>query len=149
MTAEDLARWSHSLFGGEVLTPESLNEMLQFVEFRPVANMRSYGLGVQKFERRFSCGEEAIGHGGGNIGSTTYMVYLPEHKVSVVVMVNAFPASGADTIAKGLTNRVLKDMGVLGWIPYVPFFPEQFLICCFLFSLTVAVIVRLRRRRKA
>jgi len=148
MTAEDLARWSHALFGGRVLNRASMNEMSQFVEFRPVSNMRAYGLGVQQFERSFASGEQAIGHGGGNIGSATYMVYLPEHNVSVVVMVNAFPTRCADTVAKGLIKNVLKDMGVLGWIPYVPFDHLRLFIGCILFSAMVAIIARLRRKRK-
>ena len=148
MTAEDLARWSHALFGGQVLRSASMTEMLEFVEFRPVANMRSYGLGVQQYTKAFASGEQAIGHGRGNIGSATYMVYLPEHRVSVVVMVNAFPTSCADTIAKGLIREVLKDMGVLGWIPYVPFFPVGFILCCLLLSAIAAVGVRWRCKRR-
>jgi hypothetical protein len=125
-----------------------MNEMLEFVEFRPVANMRAYGLGVQEFEEAFASGEQAIGHGGGNIGSATYMAYLPEHGVSIVVMVNAFPTSCADTVAKGLIKEVLRDMGVLGWIPYVPFFPTGFILCCALFSAIVAVGLRLKGKRR-
>jgi D-alanyl-D-alanine carboxypeptidase len=102
MTATDLARWSQALFGGQVLGEESMAEMLEFVPFRPAFNMRAYGLGVQRFERRFSSGREAIGHGGGNIGSTTYMVYLPAYEVSIVVMVNAFPTTSGNDIAKRL-----------------------------------------------
>lgn len=147
MTAEDLARWSQALFGGEVLGEESLDEMVRFVPFRPVANMRAYGLGVQEYERRFSSGEEAIGHGGGNIGSATYMVYLPVHEVSVIVMVNAYPTKCADEIAKGLIREVLRDTGVLGWIPYIPFFPGGLLVCCFLIFMTVALTFRWKRRK--
>jgi len=147
MTAADLARWSRALSEGEVLREESMNEMVQFISFRPVSNMRAYGLGVQRFERHFASGEEAVGHGGGNIGSVTYMVYLPEHEVSVVVMVNAFPTRCADDIAKGLIRVVLRDKGALGWIPYFPFFPVGLLICCLLISVMVAIAVRLKRAR--
>ena len=120
MTASDLARWSQALFGGEMLQDESLDEMFRFVSFRPFANMESYGLGVQTFERRFAHGVDAIGHGGGNIGSATYMVYLPEHDISVVAMVNAYPTSSIDDITRGLLRVVLRDLGELGWLPYVP-----------------------------
>lgn len=144
MTAADLARWSQALFGGEVLAPASLDEMCRFVPFRPVANMRSYGLGVQTFERRFSFGLEAIGHGGGNIGSATYMVYLPQQRVSVVAMVNAFPTSSIDDFTRGLMRVVLRDMGALGWLPYIP--PLQRWL--FLASLTILISVALYRRRR-
>ena len=73
--------------------------------------MQAYGLGVQKYERRFSRGEEAIGHGGGNIGSVAYMVYLPERRISIVVMVNAFPTRSADFITRGLIRAVLRGEG--------------------------------------
>jgi D-alanyl-D-alanine carboxypeptidase len=144
MTATDLARWSQALFGGQVLGEESMAEMLEFVPFRPAFNMRAYGLGVQRFERRFSSGREAIGHGGGNIGSTTYMVYLPAYEVSIVVMVNAFPTTSGNDIAKRLIREVLRERGELGLIPYFPFFPIGFLICCFLLFLTVIFLFRFR-----
>lgn len=109
MTAEDLASWCKTLFDGKVLQQQSLDEMLQFVKFRPVSNMRAYGLGVQDYQRDFSSGKEAIGHGGGNIGTTTYMVYLPEYHVSIVVMVNAYPSKSADFITKGLIKEVIRE----------------------------------------
>ena len=70
-TAVDLAKWCHALFEGNVLSEESMNEMLRFVEISPQSNMKGYGLGVQLFTREISSGERAIGHGGGNIGSAT------------------------------------------------------------------------------
>jgi len=48
------------------------------------------------------------------------MVYLPEQKVSVVAMVNAFPTSSIDDFTRGLMREVLRDMGELGWLPYIP-----------------------------
>ena len=38
-TAESLARWSQALFGGDVLQPSSLDEMLHMKAFKPFANM--------------------------------------------------------------------------------------------------------------
>lgn len=147
-TAESLARWSHALFGGEVLQQQSMNEMLQFVELREVANISAYGLGVQLYPRSFSSGERAIGHGGGNIGTTTYMVYLPEHNVSIVVMINAFPNKSAGYITKKLMRAVLRDLNAIGFIPYFDFFP----IGLGLISITLAVIINIllyiRKKRK-
>lgn len=118
-TSENLARWSHALFGGRILNEQSLNEMLNFVEFKPVSNMRAYGLGVQEFRKNISFGERAIGHAGGNIGTTTYMVYLPDHHVSIVVMINAFPNDGAEEITKGLEKVILQDLGLLEFHHYL------------------------------
>ena len=107
-TAADLAKWCHSLFEGKVLSEKSMNEMLNFVKFRPQSNMKGYGLGVQEFRRTVSSGEKVIGHGGGNIGSATYMVYLPEYHASVVVMVNAFPTNSVDYFTKRLIKELVR-----------------------------------------
>jgi D-alanyl-D-alanine carboxypeptidase len=109
MTAEDLARWCQTLFEGKVLQQQSMDEMLQFITFPPVSNMRAYGLGVQVYKRSDSHWKEAIGHSGGNIGTTTYMVYLPEYHASIVVMVNAFPGSSAGFITKGLIKEIVQE----------------------------------------
>ncbi len=83
MTAEDLARWSHALFGGKVLAETSLSEMLKF-------GKGGYGLGVGYFRSTLAGGEQAVGHMGGNIGTTASMVYSRKYGVSVVVMINAY-----------------------------------------------------------
>jgi D-alanyl-D-alanine carboxypeptidase len=107
-TAVDLAKWCQILFEGDVLSEESMNEMLRFVDFKPQSNMKGYGLGVQVFRNKVSHGEKAIGHGGGNIGSATYMVYLPDHHASVVVMVNAFPTNSVDYFTNGLIKELVR-----------------------------------------
>jgi len=109
-TAVDLAKWCYILFEGNVLSEESMNEMLRFVDFSPQYNMEGYGLGVQLFTDKISNGKKAIGHGGGNIGSATYMIYLPEYSVSIVVMVNAFPTNSVDYFTKGLIKKLLKSI---------------------------------------
>ena len=150
-TSETLARWSHSLFGGRVLQQTSLDEMLEFVKINPAANMAAYGLGVQVYTRRFSSGQHAIGHGGGNIGTTSYMVYLPEYHVSIAVMVNAFPNKGASAITKGLIRIVLRDLGAIGIVPYFEFLPTGLLIVCIGLSastITVSLLIRRRRLRQ-
>jgi D-alanyl-D-alanine carboxypeptidase len=146
-TAENLAQWSHALFGGKILQQQSMDEMLQFVQFREVANISAYGLGVQLYPRSFSSGEKAIGHGGGNIGTTTYMVYLPEHNISVVVMINSFPNKSAGYITKKLIRAVLRDINAIGFVPYFDFFPTGL----GLISITVVIInilLYIRKKRK-
>jgi len=109
-TAEDLANWCYLLFEGNVLSEKSMNEMLKFVAFKPQSNMKGYGLGVQLFTKKIPNGKKAIGHGGANIGSATYMIYLPEYHASVVVMVNAFPTNSVDFFAKGLIKELIKSL---------------------------------------
>ena len=82
-TAEDLARWCKALFTGKVLQRSSMDQMLDF-------RRKGYGLGVHRFERKIARGVRAYGHGGGNIGTSAYMVCLPDYDVSIVVMINAF-----------------------------------------------------------
>lgn len=148
ISSENLARWSHALFGGKILQKQSMDKMLQFVEFQPVSNMRAYGLGVQLYTYDFSSGKNAIGHGGSNIGTTTYMVYLPRYHVSVVVMINAFPNEGADVITKKLIRLVLKDLNAIGFIPYFEFSPTGFLITCICISVISIIIFYIRKRQK-
>lgn len=147
-TAESLAQWSHALFGGEILQQQSMDEMLQFVEFREVSNISAYGLGVQRYPRSFSSGKQAIGHSGGNIGTSTNMVYLPEYNVSIVVMINAFPNKSARYITKKLMRAILRDLNAIGFIPYFDFFPTGL----GLISITIAVIINIllyiRKKRK-
>jgi len=108
-TAVDLARWCQMLFEGKVLSEKSMNEMLSFVDFSPQYNMKGYGLGVQLFTGKITNGKTAIGHGGGGIGSATYMIYLPLYHVSVVVMVNAYPTNSVDYFSKDLIKEIIKS----------------------------------------
>lgn len=147
MSARSLALYTRALFTGEILNPGSLDEMMTFVDFFPVANMEAYGLGVQRYVKGFAQGKLAIGHGGGNIGTTTYQMHLPDQNITVVVMVNAFPNKAADVIAKGVIRRVLRETGDLGWFPYIPFMPWGiWLICMGVFSAGMAT--RLIRKKK-
>ena len=100
MTAGDLARWTHALFGGEVLSPSSLTQMRTF------SGGGSYGLGLQRLGRGFVRWARAEGHGGGNIGTSSYMVRLPDHGVSMAVMVNRFGSGCAGEIARDLGGIV-------------------------------------------
>jgi D-alanyl-D-alanine carboxypeptidase len=151
-TSENLARWSQALFGGRILEEQSLNEMLNFVEFSPVSNMKAYGLGVQEFRNNISFGERAIGHSGGNIGTTTFMVYLPDYHVSIVVMINAFPNDGAEEITKGLEKVILQDLGAFGISSLIEANPHYFIaailaIAFWTIFLTIRFIRTNRRKR--
>ena len=151
-TSRDLAIWSHALFGGKILKQELLDEMLTFIEFSPVANMRAYGLGVQEFTKGFSLGMTGIGHGGGNIGTTTYMIYLPEYHVSIVVMINAFPNKCAEVITKGLIKEVLIDLNVFGISQYIlqyfDYYRFGYIAICVIAIWAMVITYHIRKRRK-
>ena len=144
MTAEDLAHWCHALFEGNILSQQSMNEMLDFE-----LGKGSYGLGVGLFEKRTASGERVIGHSGANIGTSVYMLHLPEHHFSVVVMVNEFNHKGPHAIVKNLITTVLKELDVIGIIPYFSFFPHGYFISCGILTLIVIFQLRKRRRMKA
>ncbi len=95
MTARDLASWCQALFRGKVLEQSSLEQMLNF-------NREGYGLGVHAISRGITSGVTAYGHGGANIGTVAYMVYLPDFETSIAVMINAFHGKCID--------RVLEDV---------------------------------------
>jgi len=145
MTAEDLAHWCNALFEGEVLHRESINEMLKFVDIGSGPRKRGYGLGVELYMRRISSGERAIGHSGANIGTSVYMVHLPEHHFTVVVMINDFNHKCSQAITKDLIANVLKEFNVIGIIPYFDFFPLGFVIIGATMTLLVIIFFKLRR----
>jgi len=145
MTAEGLAQWCHALFEGEVLSRQSMDEMLQFIDIGFGPRKRGYGLGVELFRRRFSSGERAIGDSGANIGTSVYMVHLPEHHFTVVVMINDFNHKYSQAITKDLITKVLKEFNVIGIIPYFDFFPLGFVIIGGRMTLLVMIFFRLRR----
>jgi len=149
MTAEDLARWCNALFEGEVLHRESINEMLKFVDIGFGPRKRGYGLGVELFMRRISSGERAIGHSGANIGTSVYMVHLPEHHFTVVVMINDFNHKCSQAITKDLIANVLRELNIIGIIPYFDFFPLGFVIIGASLALLGMILLRIRRRLKA
>lgn len=107
MNAESLARWADALFGGSVLSESSLNQMLTFVDAK--YGMAKYGLGVALFKRRLFSRLERIGHSGGNIGATTYMVHLPVYDATVVVMINRFESDCIEDILGELVELVVND----------------------------------------
>lgn len=145
-TAENLALWSHSLFEGKILKPQSMKEMLQFIKFKPVSTMRAYGLGVYEYKPSLTYGKYAIGHGGGNIGTTTYMVCLPDYNASIVVMVSAFPSKSADAITKGLVKVVLKELNAWSILSYIQMLPSGLLIF-YVSVFFIVIIVQLYRKK--
>lgn len=106
-TPEDLTRWCDALFGGEVLKNSSMDQMLDFQQ-------KGYGLGVHLFRKRITHGEKAYGHGGGNIGTSTYMVYLPDDDVSIAFSINSMHGECPDRILGdiiGIVTRHLRRIG--------------------------------------
>src|SRR5205085_9490979 len=76
-TTEDLLRWEQALFGGKVLSPESLRKMTT-----PVLHNYAYGLMIGTRPHK------TIAHGGGIEGFNTQLTWYPDDKLVVVVLGN-------------------------------------------------------------
>ena len=95
-TTGDLARWARALYGGDVLAPASLAQMLTFdpeiIRYAALA----YGLGVSrvKIDGRFV----AVGHTGALAGTRAAIRWLPKQQVSVAVTFNRDLFTGDDVV---------------------------------------------------
>jgi D-alanyl-D-alanine carboxypeptidase len=78
-SVRDISDWQDALFGGAVLSAESLERMLAF---HPKSG---YGLGMR---RAVLDGHPAIGHGGSLRGYVAIMYRLPDHDIDVVILTN-------------------------------------------------------------
>jgi len=93
-TTEDLARWARALYGGDVLNPASLAEMLTFDPNIERYAALAYGLGASrvKIDGRFV----AVGHTGALAGTRASIRWLPKQRVSVAVVFNRDLFTGDD-----------------------------------------------------
>ena len=87
-TAEDLARWSDSLFRARVLSERSLDLMLDFYRPTPGEPCSGYGLGVWEWKSELLGGARAWGHGGWGFGWIAALAYFPEYQVSMAILMN-------------------------------------------------------------
>lgn len=77
-TTGDLLRWEQGLFSAKILSEDSLKLMT-------TPGMGGYGLGVEVSGRN---GLEVVEHNGGIEGFNTYLAYVPERRIAVVVLSN-------------------------------------------------------------
>ena len=91
-TVSDVAKFYDALFGGALLSQESVTEMLRTVDVlreSPEERIPSYGLGLMHF-RKCPLGD-SYGHGGGGPGYTTYATHFSNLKgnhLSVSLVLN-------------------------------------------------------------
>jgi CubicO group peptidase (beta-lactamase class C family) len=77
-TTGDLLKWEHGLFGGKVLSGDSLKAMT-------TPGKGSYGFGLFIADKG---GLKEVSHGGGIEGFNTNLIYVPERRIAVVVLSN-------------------------------------------------------------
>ncbi|GAB4527283.1 MAG: hypothetical protein Tsb0020_44840 [Haliangiales bacterium] len=102
-TAGDLASWASELYGGRVLAPLHLDDMLRFVATQGVGF--SYGLGVMSMDASVA-ETELVGHGGAIPGYRAEMFYLPALDSSVVTIVNSEAGDSSAALA-ALVDEVM------------------------------------------
>jgi CubicO group peptidase (beta-lactamase class C family) len=77
-TTGDLLKWEHGLFGGKVLSAESLKKMT-------TPGKGDYGLGVFIETKD---GLRTVSHGGGIEGFNTGLKYAPDRRIAIVILSN-------------------------------------------------------------
>ncbi len=105
-TAEELVVWCRALLKGKILKPASLDSMLHFNTDTITPWCDGYGFGLFVFKKKITGGELAYGHGGGNIGTSAYMAFLPEYGVGIVVMINFFHGKCPDRMLEDIIEIV-------------------------------------------
>jgi D-alanyl-D-alanine carboxypeptidase len=84
-TAPDLARWASALYGGAVLDQAALASMIDVSATLPYGPSYPYGFG---FERTAIARRIAWGHRGHLDGFWSAMWYLPDSRITIVVLTN-------------------------------------------------------------
>jgi hypothetical protein len=102
-TTGDLLRWEQGLWGGELLSRESLAKMTT-----SYLNGYAFGLGVGTFR-----GRKRIGHDGGVPGFSSCLAYFPDTKITVAVLSNILPPPTAPAIAGLLSDLAHGEKVVL------------------------------------
>ena len=119
-TAEDLARWSQALNQGKVVSQASLDQMLTFHSPTPGEPLVfGYGLGVMEFPPEILGGMlgradvSMWGHLGSQYGYRAFVGHLPEHSVSISVLINDDTDEGITYISIALLKVLLSHLEVI------------------------------------
>jgi CubicO group peptidase (beta-lactamase class C family) len=103
-TSEDLLRWEQGLFGGRLLSAASLQQMT-------TPGLGGYGMGV--FIDTVD-GLKVIAHGGAIEGFHSFLIFVPQRRLTVVVLSSAnWQVPVPDRLANGLLEIVRGHPNVL------------------------------------
>jgi hypothetical protein len=94
-------------------------------------------------------GEKVIGHSGANIGTSVYMVHLPDHHFSVAVMINEMDHACSRAITKKITGNILRESDGIGTVRYViyEFSPWVLIVGCAIVIWTIVIVFYIRKKR--
>lgn len=100
----DLMQFTQALFGGNLLKPESQEQLLSFVDTG--YEVLTFGLGVENQSTPWGI---SLGKGGTTIGNSVQILYLPNHGVFTVVLQNGVN-SQAPSQQFGITTSILNTL---------------------------------------
>lgn len=105
-TVGDLARWNAGLFGGELLSEESVVRMTtEYMLTDGEGTGYGYGLSVREID-----GTPVIDHGGGIHGFATYAVWIPETKTYIALLCNnPDNPTGPDYVVRQMAAKAAGD----------------------------------------
>jgi peptidoglycan/LPS O-acetylase OafA/YrhL/CubicO group peptidase (beta-lactamase class C family) len=122
-TADDLRRFGHALFAGQLLEPETYDLMEQFVDGKGQYGMPEleYGLGLMRNQLPVGLGpngqlrpaeqSRVIGHIGGLGGFRAALWYAPESQTLVALSVNQ-TSTDPNRLATQVLDALLKQQGL-------------------------------------
>jgi len=83
-TVDDLLKWNRALHEGKVLKTASYQQMIT-PEGKAAEGGTHYGYGIGRATLR---GHDQLAHGGGIFGFSSYLTYLPDDDLSIVMLQN-------------------------------------------------------------
>lgn len=108
-TVGDLMKWNDALYGDRVLDAKSLKLMVTPNQLPPGVDGRIYGYGlfIDEWKRL-----PMVGHSGGLNGWASDLIYFPQQRCTVAVLINALPpppGMAPSEISRSLAARFLHD----------------------------------------
>jgi CubicO group peptidase (beta-lactamase class C family) len=115
-TTGDLVTWTRALHSGRVLGPEAYEEMVTGGVLNDGTRLR-YGAALSLTQIQ---GNPAIHHGGGIFGFLSNLAYLPEHDLTIAVLINTTGPVGP----AGITAEIVEALVGARPLEGVPFTGE-------------------------
>ena len=110
-SAADLARWGDALYGGDILSTRSRAAMTAL-------NSNDYGMGLQRLHLP---GAEGYGHTGLLNTYTSLLIHLPEHDLTLALLVNRSDVNiGSMLAARPPNGPSLLELVGVEWPPVAP-----------------------------
>jgi len=109
-TVEDLAKWDQNFYTGQVGGPIVMERMLQPGVLMDGSNT-GYAFGLEVGPAHQHRGLQVVQHGGEHGGHCSYMLRLPQHQLSVIVLINVF-LWDTRSYALKVADVILDEMGL-------------------------------------